>query len=566
MKAIIVAAGMGRRLAPYTDDRPKTLVEVNGRSILQRQVDAYRAAGVDEINIVRGYMKEKIVVEGARYFDNDDFRNNNILVVAVLRRAGDGRRLPLLLLATSCSAPRWCATVIDTEGDYALVIDRRWHEAYVGRVNHPVEEGEVARVDDGRVTLVGKKTMPPERGDRRVHRAGALLRARASSRCASAFTSGEAALAGQPYGRAPRFEVAYLTDLLNDLIDSGRGHAAGVHRRRLARDRHRRGSRARQGRGELVKILIIDAFSEAHLDALRALGLTVEYKPQLTADELPAAIDDASIVVARSKEVKAAAIARARRWRSSCAPAPASTPSTSRRPRRNGIYVANCPGKNAIAVAELTMALLLALDRRIPDQVRDLRAGAWNKKEYGKADGLYGRTLGVVGTGSIGQEVIRRARAFGMHVVAWSRSLDDARAAELGVERMRTVPELCGRADAVTLHVALAPETRGLIGEAALRRMRPRTMLVNAARAEIVDAAALEARHRREAAARRPRRVRRRAQGRHRRLRRRARAERRASTARTTWAPRPSRRRAPSPTRRCASCAPSSSAARCPTA
>ena len=86
MKAIIVAAGMGRRLSPYTDDRPKTLVEVNGRSILARQVDAYRAAGVDDIYIVRGYMKEKIVVEGARYFDNDDYRNNNILTSFTLVR------------------------------------------------------------------------------------------------------------------------------------------------------------------------------------------------------------------------------------------------------------------------------------------------------------------------------------------------------------------------------------------------------------------------------------------------------------------------------------------------
>jgi D-3-phosphoglycerate dehydrogenase len=241
-----------------------------------------------------------------------------------------------------------------------------------------------------------------------------------------------------------------------------------------------------------VKILIIDQFSEAHLDALRALGLTVEYKPQLAADELPAAIEDASIVVARSKEVKGAAIARAKALALIVRAGAGVNTIDVKVASAHGIYVANCPGKNAIAVAELTMALLLALDRRIPDQVRDLRAGAWNKKEYGKADGLFGRTLGVVGTGSIGQEVIRRARAFGMHVVAWSRSLDDARAAELGVERMRTVPELCGRADAVTLHVALAPETRGLIGEAALQRMRPRTMLVNAARAEIVDGKALE--------------------------------------------------------------------------
>jgi len=241
-----------------------------------------------------------------------------------------------------------------------------------------------------------------------------------------------------------------------------------------------------------VKILIIDAFSESHLAAFAALGLTVEYKPTLSADELPAAIEDASIVVARSKEVKAQAIARAKMLALIVRAGAGVNTIDVKTASAHGIYVANCPGKNSIAVAELTMALLLALDRRIPDQVRDLRAGAWNKKEYGKADGLFGRTLGVVGTGSIGQEVIRRAKAFGMQVVAWSRSLDDARADELGVERMRTVPELCGRADAVTLHVALAPETRGLIGEAALSRMRPRTMLVNAARAEVVDGAALQ--------------------------------------------------------------------------
>jgi D-3-phosphoglycerate dehydrogenase len=240
-----------------------------------------------------------------------------------------------------------------------------------------------------------------------------------------------------------------------------------------------------------VKILIIDAFSEAHLAELAALGLTVEYKPNVTAEELPSVMADASIVVARSKEVRAAAIGSAKGLALIVRAGAGVNTIDVKTASQNGIYVANCPGKNSIAVAELTMALLLALDRRIPDQVHDLRAGKWNKKEYGKADGLYGRTLGVVGTGSIGREVIRRAKAFGMQVVAWSRSLDEARAAELGVERMRTVPELCGRADAVTLHVALTPETRGLIGEAALSRMRPRTMLINAARAEVVDGAAL---------------------------------------------------------------------------
>ena len=86
-----------------------------------------------------------------------------------------------------------------------------------------------------------------------------------------------------------------------------------------------------------------------------------------------------------------------------------------------GIYVSNCPGKNAIAVAELAFALILSLDRRVPDNVADLRAGRWNKQEYGKARGLYGRTLGLLGFGNIGQEVAIRARAFGMPVVVWSQ-------------------------------------------------------------------------------------------------------------------------------------------------
>ena len=174
MRAIIVAAGMGRRLAPYTDDRPKCLVEVNGRSILERQLDAYRAAGVDDVVIVRGYMKEKIAIEGARYFDNDQFRENNILVSMFYAEPAmdDGF---LFSYSDIVFRPEVVRTVIDTEGDYALVIDRRWHEAYVGRMNHPVEEGEVARVDDDRVTLVGQEDDAAGGGDWRVHRPGALL-------------------------------------------------------------------------------------------------------------------------------------------------------------------------------------------------------------------------------------------------------------------------------------------------------------------------------------------------------------------------------------------------------
>jgi D-3-phosphoglycerate dehydrogenase len=159
---------------------------------------------------------------------------------------------------------------------------------------------------------------------------------------------------------------------------------------------------------------------------------------------------------------------------------------------RRGIFVANCPGKNAIAVAELVFALITAVDRRIPDQVHDLRAGKWNKKEYGQADGLFGRTLGIVGVGAIGAEVALRARAFGMPVVGWSRSLDDARAKALGIERLASPTEVAARADIVSLHVALTPQTRELASDGFFAAMRQGSMFINTARAEVMNAAALE--------------------------------------------------------------------------
>ena len=111
-----------------------------------------------------------------------------------------------------------------------------------------------------------------------------------------------------------------------------------------------------------------------------------------------------------------------------------------------GIYVSNCPGKNAIAVAELAFGLILALDRRIPDNVAELRAGRWDKKEFSKAKGLHGRTLGLLGFGNIAQELARRAQAFGMDLVIWSRRFEDDLAVDLGDLRSRHVgPRVAGR-------------------------------------------------------------------------------------------------------------------------
>ena len=249
-----------------------------------------------------------------------------------------------------------------------------------------------------------------------------------------------------------------------------------------------------------MTVLVADKFEHSGLDGLKAAGCEVVYQPDASGDALTDAVrtSGASVLVVRSTQVTepmldAGALALVVR-----AGAGVNTIDLAGASRR-GIYVSNCPGKNAVAVAELTMGLLLALDRRIPDNVADLRAGSWNKKEYSKAQGLLGRSIGLLGFGSIGQEVARRARAFGMTVLVWSRRFttdDEARrvAAETyGVEVVATAAELVARADVISVHLALGKDTRGFVNAELLSHARRGAFFINTARGEVVDAAALEA-------------------------------------------------------------------------
>lgn len=241
-----------------------------------------------------------------------------------------------------------------------------------------------------------------------------------------------------------------------------------------------------------MKVLIADKFEQSGRDGLEAAGCDYSYQPDVKDDALVEAIKayapDALVV--RSTKVSEAMLAAGALKLVVRAGAGYNTVDVGAASRR-GIYVSNCPGKNSIAVAELTFALILALDRRIADNVISLRQGQWNKKEFSKARGLYGRTLGLVGTGQIGQEVIKRALAFGMPVVAWSKSLTDVRAAELGVERASSPADVARAADIVSVHVALKPETRGFIGADFFSAMREGAYFINTARGEVVDQDAL---------------------------------------------------------------------------
>ncbi len=242
-----------------------------------------------------------------------------------------------------------------------------------------------------------------------------------------------------------------------------------------------------------MKILIADKFSEAHLARLKALGCEVTYNPTVKAEDLPGLVASCKILVVRSKQVTAATLKATDQLALILRAGAGVNTIDVKTASARGVFVSNCPGKNSIAVAELVFALLLAIDRRIPDNVATLRGHQWNKKEFSKADGIYGKTLGVIGVGSIGREVIRRAQAFGLPVLAWSRSLTPARAQELGVEYCPEIDDVFRRADIVSLHVALKPDTRKLVNAARLALMKPGAILLNTARGEVVDQPALRA-------------------------------------------------------------------------
>jgi D-3-phosphoglycerate dehydrogenase len=240
-----------------------------------------------------------------------------------------------------------------------------------------------------------------------------------------------------------------------------------------------------------MKTLIADKFPEQYIEEIKSLGFQLAYEPKYGAEDLARNIADSDVVVVRSTKVTADAI-RASQNLSLIIRAGAGTNNIDKKVASAlGIYVANCPGTNSIAVAELAMGLICALDRRIVDNTVDLRNGRWNKAEYSQADGLYGKVLGVIGVGQIGRELIKRAQAFGLEVKAWSRSLTLEKAAALKVEYVPSVAELVPQCDIVSVHLAATPDTEGIISKEVIDTMKAGTCFINTSRAEVVDEAAL---------------------------------------------------------------------------
>lgn len=246
-----------------------------------------------------------------------------------------------------------------------------------------------------------------------------------------------------------------------------------------------------------MRILCADTLAEDLLAPLRAAGHEVEVRGELDAESLPTHLAEfpAEVLVVRSTKVTAKAI-RATNTLGLVVRAGAGTDNVDKEAASAaGIYVSNVPGKNAIAVAELAMALLLAIDRHLAPGMSDFAAGQWNKKAYSKADGIYGKTLAIIGLGEIGFAFAERANAFGMDVIAQRKSGRSAaalsRLRSAGISLVDTRAELLATADVVSLHVPKSPETTGMCDASFFAQMCEGAILINTSRGDVIDESAL---------------------------------------------------------------------------
>jgi L-glutamine-phosphate cytidylyltransferase len=228
MKAIIVAAGRGRRLGTETDGIPKCMVKVAGRSILHWQLDALAAAGVDDVVIVRGYLGDRIAGPtgpgpALRFIDNPDWANNNILTSLFYAQA-EMRDGFLFSYSDIVFSPEHARRVAAATAPVALIVDRRWHHAYEGRTLHPVSEAELARVagtgPDAAVTRVGKRLVT---ADEAAGEFSGLARFSPAGAAALGQVWTEALARGldAPFGAAATLRQAYLSDGLNAVAERG---------------------------------------------------------------------------------------------------------------------------------------------------------------------------------------------------------------------------------------------------------------------------------------------------------------------------------------------------------
>jgi D-3-phosphoglycerate dehydrogenase len=247
-----------------------------------------------------------------------------------------------------------------------------------------------------------------------------------------------------------------------------------------------------------MRILVADRLPDRFAETMRDRGHECVVDAGLTADTLGEAVAGFHVLIVRSTRVEAAALAAAGTLRLVVRAGSGTNTIDCEAATHAGVAVANVPGRNSVAVAELTMGLLLAIDRAIPDSTSELRAGRWDKQRFGSVGrGLQGRSLGVVGLGNIGFAVAERAAAFGMRLLAQAKGSRSPggreRIAALGIELVPDLVTLAARVDVLSLHVPSVAGTRGMVGAEVLDALAP-GILLNTSRADVVDPDALLAR------------------------------------------------------------------------
>jgi D-3-phosphoglycerate dehydrogenase len=244
-----------------------------------------------------------------------------------------------------------------------------------------------------------------------------------------------------------------------------------------------------------MHLLFADKMPEQTIEELEARGHVCVVEPELSGDDLASRIAGFDALVVRSTKVKRAVFEAADRLTLVIRAGAGTNTIDTDAAATSGVFVSNVPGRNAAAVAELTMGLLLAIDRRIADNVADLRRGHWDKKKYSKAGGLLGSTMGIIGLGAIGLAVAERAAAFGIEVRSLAKPGRSAyvatRAEELDITMCDSMGELLSSSDIVTLHVPSNADTRHLVDAAFLEQLRPGAILLNTSRGDVVDEEAL---------------------------------------------------------------------------
>ncbi len=238
------------------------------------------------------------------------------------------------------------------------------------------------------------------------------------------------------------------------------------------------------------RILFADAMDGERLAPLLDVGVECVVEPSLTADDLPSRISGFDGLIVRSTKVLADTIQAADRLQFIVRAGAGVDNIDCDTASASGVFVCNVPGRNAVAVAELTMGLLLNVDRRIADNAADLRNGVWQKGLYSKADGVLGKTIGIIGLGEIGMQVAKRAKAFGLTVLAVRKDGRSDRAQQrirsIGIRMTDSLDELLSESDIVSLHVPKSESTSGLVDATFLSRLKPDAILLNTSRGEIV--------------------------------------------------------------------------------